>query len=642
MLLYNLSNLEIFNKSDETNPSLSSLEKLMQDGDYQGALELINLKKDLDNQDLLKKAKICERLGHYAEVLQITELLIESFEDEDNKPNLTDALILKAQALNQTGKHDKALETIFKAYELAESSSTIFDEFAANIYNMKGLIFLNKGKINEAMESFTSALENCPSENLSLKSSLFNNMGIINWHHGELDLAIELYLESLKISRQINDKKRIAGLLNNIGIIYFDKGELELAVDYYAKSMEIEEKLGNKKSLALSCSNLGEVYRTLADYDNSIFYLEKSLDLLENGNDPIVQSSTYYQIILTEIDQQNFEAAANYFTQLERINDKIENKYVNIFTKMSKALVLKTKKNTKDIAEALSIFEEIVNEEVIVSEISVHALFNLCELLIKELEIYGNIDLLKKIEDYADNFLKFAEKQNSFSLRAQGLFIKSKIELLKYNINGAQHFLRQAQSLAEEKGLVKLAYNISLEHDLLVEKIDVYNHLINEKNSLVEILDLTNLDGIFNYLFSNKFNKLKLEKEEPISLLIIDQGGNVRLNLKFDDSFAPNEHLISSFITAFNSFTKDIFSSENVIERIKHDDYTILMKSVEELLICYIFRGNSFYAQKKMNSIVEYLIDQFDLLKFINAGLENPNLSHYPEFSQKINELFDI
>ena len=67
------------------------------------------------------------------------------------------------------------------------------------------------------------------------------------------------------------------------------------------------------------------------------------------------------------------------------------------------------------------------------------------------------------------------------------------------------------------------------------------------------------------------------------------------------------EHLIGSFLTAINAVLQETFAEDGIIERIKHADYTLLLDPVKPFLVCYAFKGASYFALKRLNQFVEVL-----------------------------------
>ncbi|MCK5183084.1 MAG: hypothetical protein KAQ95_02175, partial [Candidatus Heimdallarchaeota archaeon] len=62
--------------------------------------------------------------------------------------------------------------------------------------------------------------------------------------------------------------------------------------------------------------------------------------------------------------------------------------------------------------------------------------------------------------------------------------------------------------------------------------------------------------------------------------------------------------LLSGFISSINAFFKEVFDTSGSIERIKHQELTVLLKPVESVLFCYVFKGQSYSAIKKLEEFI--------------------------------------
>ena len=97
----------------------------------------------------------------------------------------------------------------------------------------------------------------------------------------------------------------------------------------------------------------------------------------------------------------------------------------------------------------------------------------------------------------------------------------------------------------------------------------------------------------------------ELVDEEPVLLLIVSEGGVpiFTQSFKVDKSF--EDHLFGGFFTAINSFISEMFSEG--LDRASFGEHTLLMKSIPPFLMFYIYKGQSYSAQKRVNSFIREL-----------------------------------
>jgi hypothetical protein len=93
--------------------------------------------------------------------------------------------------------------------------------------------------------------------------------------------------------------------------------------------------------------------------------------------------------------------------------------------------------------------------------------------------------------------------------------------------------------------------------------------------------------------------------ESPILLLIMAKSGLPLYTKIFSKEWKFREGLFSSFLSAFNSFSTEIFSEG--LDRANFGKFTILMKGKPPFRSCYVFKGRSFLAQQKFTQFNESL-----------------------------------
>ena len=86
----------------------------------------------------------------------------------------------------------------------------------------------------------------------------------------------------------------------------------------------------------------------------------------------------------------------------------------------------------------------------------------------------------------------------------------------------------------------------------------------------------------------------------------------------FNKEWEISENLFSSFLSAFNTFSKQIFSEG--LDRANFGKYTILMTRTPPLIVCYVFEGQSFLAQQKFSKFIENLHESEQIWKNLTSS----------------------
>ncbi|MEJ2296469.1 MAG: hypothetical protein P8Y23_17100 [Candidatus Lokiarchaeota archaeon] len=93
--------------------------------------------------------------------------------------------------------------------------------------------------------------------------------------------------------------------------------------------------------------------------------------------------------------------------------------------------------------------------------------------------------------------------------------------------------------------------------------------------------------------------------EEPILLLIISKSGIPIFTQSFIKDKIFEDHVFGGFFTALNSFINNVFSEG--LDRASFGEYTLLMKDLKPFLLCYIYKGQSYSAQNRIEAFIEEL-----------------------------------
>ena len=158
--------------------------------------------------------------------------------------------------------------------------------YLANALNNMGFIYQNQGKVKLALEQFLQSLK--IREEIEDKYGIayaLNNIGFIYQEQGQTEEALKSYKRSLKIREEIDDKHGAAYSLNNIGHIYHSQGKPKLALEYFFRSLKIRELIKDDYGIAHSYNNIGAVYKNSGESQKAVKYFSKSLKIREDLGD---------------------------------------------------------------------------------------------------------------------------------------------------------------------------------------------------------------------------------------------------------------------------------------------------------------------------------------------------------------------
>ena len=361
----------------------------------------------------------------------------------------------------------------------------------------------------------------------------------------------------------------------------------------------------------------------------------------EIGND-VETSVTIVSIIGLMLELNDSEKTLYYTQKLQKLDEKSDNPIIHQQTRLVEALRLKRAKRITEITKAQEIFKQISDDKIYDHEVTIFASFNLCDMLLAELQTYGDEAILLEIRTLTEKLLTIAKAQNSYPLLAQIYVLQSKLALIELDTNKAQQLLSQAQILAEEKGLQRLAIRISNEHDKLLEQLTTWESLVEKNASLQERLELVEMEDFLTRLINKKATDLpNIQPEIPIVFLIILESGISIFSKTFQSENIADTQLIGGLVTAINTISREAFSVHGSLERLKHKEYTMLLRHKDKILFSYAYKGSSYYAQQKFNQCITTLQQNSFLWQEMNVeksmGLKKESLSL---LTNVINQIF--
>ncbi|MGE3465927.1 MAG: CHAT domain-containing protein [Pyrinomonadaceae bacterium] len=101
--------------------------------------------------------------------------------------------------------------------------------------------------------------------------------GLIYKQLSELQNALDSYLRSLEIWRELGNRQYEGSAVNNIGTAYTDLGEHERSIPYFERSADLNREVGDRLSLGFSLGNLADSYRRVGDLSKAEDYFEQSV-----------------------------------------------------------------------------------------------------------------------------------------------------------------------------------------------------------------------------------------------------------------------------------------------------------------------------------------------------------------------------
>jgi tetratricopeptide (TPR) repeat protein len=592
---------------------LTRVEELKSSGKYEKALHVVDeleKKGEYPPEELLSllllKSSILLEIRQLQEAFELAQKILDQSEELKSYENIFDALHIIAWVHRRLGKLEESIDTIDKA----------------------------EGIINSHFPD--------PNKKIKRKyADLFLLKGSISFARGNLNLIKEYLTRGLELAREVNDKKIIMQFTINFGTYHGIKGNLDYAINYYNQGLAIAEEISDTPNIIIILNNLGWIYREQGKLDDAYDKINQSYILckeIKSPTIPIVLDSLFH----LALDKENLELAQNYLNEMAELKDKEEYKIIEQNYLINKALLLKANPRTRNLYEAEKILRKAVEKEIVLYEAHIDALLNLCDILLFDLRLTNDFQIIEEIQPYISRLINIAKQNNSYPLLVEIYLLQSRLALLAFDIKGARRLLSEAQNISEKYGLNRLTIKISNEHDELLKQIDLWQDLKRKDSSLGERLKLTQVEEQLSRMIKKRTVELpKLIEEDPLLLLFIAEGGTPIFSHAFSKDWNFSNELLSGFLTAFDSISKEVFSEG--LDRAKFGHHTILINNIEDLSVCYLFKGQSYYAKQKIVDFIDKMQNSTilweTLTKFMNSN-QILRLKDHPSLESLIEEIF--
>jgi tetratricopeptide (TPR) repeat protein len=516
-------------------------EKLIDDAKVNEAHELLNnfeKKEGLTLHDKvsshLLRVDLLFQQGRFRKALTLAEQTSEESLKLGKNLQSVDCFFFMAYSLVRLGMLDEALDVIIQGEELLKNLTQALSskrmEREASIALVKGYVYEHKVEIDLGLKYFKQCVE--LGEKTDLKKLIALALRSIAYIYGEkkgeLDLALDYIKKGVAVAKQSKNKFTIAHCLNNLGIIFTATGEWERALKTYEECLVIYEMLDNKVRLSTVLSNMASIYEVFSDDINQAAkYIEKSFSTFTTDEYQLFEAERLLNTIRIVLKKGDREQAKKYFELLEQMNSQVEEKEVEICYRLGKALLLKNQLRFRDMVRAEKILKKLIGEGVFLFSLTHLALVNLCDILLYEFRLTGNLEILNELEPLITHLLNIAEKIQSHQIQAETYLFQAKLALLSFDVKKSRRFLTQAQQIAERHNLNKLALEISSEHKNLIDHLELWEQLedsdapMSERFKLAQIND--QMERMQRSLVTVKTqiieDKVAIHKEKKICLV---------------------------------------------------------------------------------------------------------------------------
>lgn len=198
-------------------------------------------------------------------------------------------------------------------------SQSIFPQDSIKIYNLLNLgnAQLKKDHLDSASIFYLKAGDHARKVNFKrgITEYVFHYIKILN-RQGKYQEALNLNLEAIEISKQLNDPHVLGMAYNNAGNNYTYMGNFNSAAEFFLNALKIAESLGDLNTQQKYSNNLASVFLSLQEKEKALIYCNQSYQLAIQNKDSLGMASTLVNLAVAEILNNRTGIASNHLNEV--------------------------------------------------------------------------------------------------------------------------------------------------------------------------------------------------------------------------------------------------------------------------------------------------------------------------------------
>ncbi|MCF8365552.1 MAG: tetratricopeptide repeat protein [Bacteroidales bacterium] len=263
----------------------------------QMADSLVNTIKEFPVGEQVTKLLAYAKSYQYSNPALCSELVehAKKVAESANDPMLI-SNVLNAQAINNfySGNNREAVPYILQAIEYVNNArmnmpdSIYLIKRLVAMYGNAGNIYQALGEMDLALESLLTSLrlsdtlmaaEPVNISNIATRINILNNMAVLYQGLKKPEMADRLLLEALQLGRDVGVPQALLPTLNNLGLIRIDQEKYEEAIAFYTEALELGRQVADSMGISGNYNNLGLIYEKLGNKNKALSFYLRSLDI---------------------------------------------------------------------------------------------------------------------------------------------------------------------------------------------------------------------------------------------------------------------------------------------------------------------------------------------------------------------------
>ena len=186
-------------------------------------------------------------------------------------------------------------------------------------HNLLGYVYNWQGDWEKSNQAYLQALEMARVQSDTRgKVAVLNNLGRNHFQHNQFQLALEYFLDALRVSETDSQVYRThhLGILNNIAGVFSELKQPQQSKRYRLQALKGARKLDDQRLEIMAMINLVWDYRNLKQLDSAQYYANEVLDISRRQglHDMLMRALTHKAII--SLDEGKYELTLTHTQEL--------------------------------------------------------------------------------------------------------------------------------------------------------------------------------------------------------------------------------------------------------------------------------------------------------------------------------------
>ncbi|WP_338350798.1 sensor histidine kinase [Nonlabens tegetincola] len=177
----------------------------------------------------------------------------------------------------------------------------------------KGIYYDVISKTDSALQLYNQVLKiaSVNKDTVSLAGA-YNNIGLVKWNRTELEAAMQDFIQSSTLFKQLGNTYGLASAQNNIGLILYDLGRYDEALEYHKSSLKSRIQRQDSYGIGASYSNIATAFSKLNQPDSVRYYTYKAIDAKLKSGDKRGLAIAYQNLAIDYRRKNVLDSALHY------------------------------------------------------------------------------------------------------------------------------------------------------------------------------------------------------------------------------------------------------------------------------------------------------------------------------------------